>query len=113
MDHFKRNGYRIALASASNNAPFLLKAMGIDHYFDAIADPKMIKQGKPAPDIFLKACEQLGLSPYECIGIEDAYAGIESIKAAGLFPVGIGSRELLSNCEHVFPDLKSFHDFLP
>ena len=113
LDHFKRNGYRIALASASNNAPFLLKAMGIDHYFDAIADPKMIKQGKPAPDIFLKACEQLGLSPYECIGIEDAYAGIESIKAAGLFPVGIGSRELLSNCEHVFPDLKSFHDFLP
>jgi alpha,alpha-trehalose phosphorylase len=111
LDYFKQNGCKIALASASNNAPFLLKAMGIDSYFDTIADPKTIKKGKPAPDIFRKACEQLELKPNECIGIEDAYAGIESIKAAGLFPIGIGSEELLSNCENVFPDLKSFYEF--
>jgi alpha,alpha-trehalose phosphorylase len=112
LDYFKQNGCKIALASASNNAPFLLKAMGIDSYFDTIADPKTIKRGKPAPDIFQKACEQLELKPNQCIGIEDAYAGIESIKAAGLFPIGIGSYELLTNCENVFPDLKSFYEFL-
>ena len=112
LTYFKQNGYKIALASASNNAPFLLKAMGIDSYFDTIADPKTIKKGKPAPDIFQKACEQLELQPHECIGIEDAYAGIESIKSAGLFPIGIGSKELLTNCEHVFPDLKTFYDFI-
>lgn len=111
LDYFKQNGYKIALASASNNAPFLLKAMGIDGYFDTIADPKTINSGKPAPDIFLKACEQLDLQPNECIGIEDAYAGIQSIKSAGLFPIGIGSRDLLTNCENVFPDLKSFYEF--
>ncbi|HBH12633.1 MAG: Glycoside hydrolase family protein [Clostridiales bacterium 38_11] len=112
LEYFKQNGYKIALASASNNAPFLLKAMGIDSYFDTIADPKTIKKGKPAPDIFLKACEQLELQPHECIGIEDAYAGIESIKSAGLFPIGIGNQELLTNCVDVFPDLISLFDFV-
>lgn len=105
----KDNHIGIALASASNNAPFLLKAMRIDHYFDAIIDPKTIKNGKPAPEIFLKACEMLGLEPHECVGIEDAEAGIESIKTAGLYPIGIGK---LSNCEEVYPDLKALLDHL-
>src|SRR6056297_145161 len=111
LKYLKEKGYKIALASSSRNAPFLIKAMEIDRYFDAVADPRTIEKGKPAPDIFVKACEQLKLDPSECIGIEDAYAGIESIKAGGLFPIGIGSKDLLTNCENVFPDLKSFYDF--
>ncbi|MCD4712696.1 MAG: beta-phosphoglucomutase [Clostridiales bacterium] len=104
LELLKSNHIRIALASASNNAPFLLDAMKIKHYFDAVVDPKSISNGKPAPDIFLKACEMLDLEPHECVGIEDAEAGIESIKSAGLYPIGIGK---LSNCEEVYPDLKS------
>lgn len=104
LELLKSNHIRIALASASNNAPFLLDAMKIKHYFDAVVDPKSILNGKPAPDIFLKACEMLDLEPRECVGIEDAEAGIESIKSAGLYPIGIGK---LSNCEEVYPDLKS------
>ncbi|MDW7660056.1 MAG: beta-phosphoglucomutase [Bacillota bacterium] len=109
LELLKSNHIRIALASASNNAPFLLDAMKIDHYFDAVVDPKSISNGKPAPDIFLKACEMLDLEPRECVGIEDAEAGIESIKSAGLYPIGIGK---LSNCEEVYPDLKSLLSYL-
>ena len=84
LNALRHKGFRIGLASASKNAPQLLKAMDIEHYFDAVVDPKVINEGKPAPDIFLKAAELLHVKPEQCIGIEDAYAGIESIKAAGM-----------------------------
>lgn len=109
LELLKSNHIRIALASASNNAPFLLSAMKINHYFDAVVDPKSISNGKPAPDIFLKACFMLDLEPCDCAGVEDAEAGIESIKSAGLHPVGIGN---LPNCDEVYPDLKSLLDHL-
>jgi len=107
LDFLKEKGLKLALASASKNAPFLLKAMEIDHYFDAVVNPGEIANGKPAPDIFLRACELLELQPTECIGIEDAYAGIESIHAAGMKAIGIGSKEVLTNCKDVVSGLES------
>jgi beta-phosphoglucomutase len=96
---------KIALASVSKNAPFLLKAMEIEAYFDAVADPSQVKMGKPAPDIFLLAAQKLGVDPKNCVGIEDAFAGVEAIKSAGMKPVGIGIKEVLYNCERVFSSL--------
>jgi beta-phosphoglucomutase len=109
LGELKRRGFLIGLASASKNAPQLLKAMGIEHFFDAVVDPKAINEGKPAPDIFIKAAELLNVKPEHCIGIEDAYAGIESIKAAGMIAYGIGSKEVLTNCDHVFHNLKDLN----
>lgn len=108
----KDQGFKIALASASKNAPFLLEAMGIDVYFDAVVDPSEVEHGKPAPDIFERACEMIGLQPDVCIGVEDAYAGIESIRAAGLHAVGIGSADLLTNCSDVFTDVEALGIYL-
>ena len=112
LTELREKGIKIALASASKNAPFLLEAMGITAYFDVVVDPASIENGKPEPDIFLKASELLGITPGYCIGVEDAYAGIESIKAAGMTPMGIGSKTVLSNCDTVFSGLESFHNFL-
>lgn len=105
LRELKRRGFLIGLASASKNAPQLLKAMAIEHFFDAVVDPNSINEGKPAPEIFIKAAELLNVSPVNCIGIEDAYAGIESIKAAGMIAYGIGKKENLTNCDHVFDNL--------
>ncbi len=52
--------------------------MALTPFFDAIADPATIKLGKPAPDIFLLAAKEIGLSPQECIGIEDAQSWDQS-----------------------------------
>ncbi|MGX7205822.1 beta-phosphoglucomutase [Enterococcus pingfangensis] len=93
----KQADIKIALASASKNGPFLLKQMELTTYFDGIADPAAVKSGKPAPDIFILAAEIVGLKPIECIGIEDAQAGIRAIKASGAFPVGVGEAEQLGN----------------
>jgi len=107
LNALKRKGLRIGLASASKNATQLLKAMAIEPYFDAIVDPTTINEGKPAPDIFLKAAELLDVKPEYCIGIEDAFAGIESIKAAGMTAYGIGNKAVLTNCDHVYHNLNA------
>lgn len=93
----KNADIKISLASASKNGPFLLKQMELTDYFDGIADPAAVRAGKPAPDIFILAAEVVGLAPNECIGIEDAQAGITAIKASGALPVGVGSAKQLGD----------------
>lgn len=82
---------KTALASASKNAPFILDRLGVTHYFNHIVDVNLIKKGKPDPEIFLTGAAKLGVLPQNCIGIEDAEAGIESILAAGMYAVGVGT----------------------
>ena len=56
----KYRGIKIALGSASRNGPLLLEKMQITSFFDYVVDPSRIVHGKPAPDIFLKAAEEIG-----------------------------------------------------
>ena len=97
LKELKNAGFKISLASASKNGPFLLKQMALTDYFDGIADPAKVAAGKPAPDIFILAAQVVGLDPNECIGIEDAQAGIAAIKACGALPVGVGQAEQLGD----------------
>lgn len=93
LKDLRAKNIKIALASASKNGPFLLEAMGLSTYFDAIADPAKVAASKPAPDIFLAAAAAVDVPITLCIGIEDAQAGIAAIKAAGALPIGVGSAE--------------------
>lgn len=97
LKELKNARIKISLASASKNGPFLLKQMALTDYFDGIADPAKVAAGKPAPDIFILAAQVVGLDPDECIGIEDAQAGIAAIKACGALPVGVGQAEQLGD----------------
>ena len=97
LKELKNAGIKISLASASKNGPFLVKQMALTDYFDGIADPAKVAAGKPAPDIFILAAQVVGLDPNECIGIEDAQAGIAAIKACGALPVGVGQAEQLGD----------------
>jgi len=101
----RENGVKIALASVSKNAQFLLEAMEIKDYFDVVVDPREVMHGKPAPDIFITAAQKLGVEPRNCIGIEDAFAGVEAIKRAGMKPIGIGNKKVLYNSDTVFDNL--------
>jgi len=85
----RNSGIKCAVASISKNAPRVLELLKIADLFDYIADAALVKQPKPHPEIFLTCAEALGFEPSECIGIEDAQAGIESIKCAGMLSVGI------------------------
>ena len=85
----KNNGIKCAVASISKNAGRILERLEIAEEFDYIADAALVKKPKPDPEIFLTCANALGFTPDECIGIEDAQAGIESIHSAGMMSVGI------------------------
>ncbi|MFC4320537.1 beta-phosphoglucomutase [Litchfieldia salsa] len=97
----KEHGYKIGVASVSKNAFTVLSALQLNDMFDHIVDAKKIVNSKPDPEIFLRAAEYLSVSPEDCIGIEDAAAGIESIKSAGMYAVGVGSKDILKNADIV------------
>ncbi|MFT8872397.1 MAG: beta-phosphoglucomutase [Sporolactobacillus sp.] len=102
LNSIKTNGYGLALASASKNAPIILKGLGIAELFDAVVDPATLKAGKPDPEIFARGASLLHLQPGEVIGIEDAAAGIQSIHAAGEVSIGIGDKNTLAHADILF-----------
>ncbi|HJV15808.1 MAG TPA: beta-phosphoglucomutase [Bacillales bacterium] len=103
----KREGLKIGLASVSKNAYTVIKRLELTEQFDTIVDARKIKNGKPDPEIFLTAARQLEFEPIECIGIEDAAAGIEAIKATGMFAVGIGKKDILAKADMVYENTES------
>lgn len=97
-------GYPMSLASASRNAPYIIDRLGLAEYFSAIVDPATLTKGKPDPEIFEKAADLIHTPYANTVGLEDAVAGIEGIKAAGMFAVGVGKPEVLGKADLLFPD---------
>ena len=90
LTELKARGYRLAVGSSSKNTKYILERVQLLDTFDAISDGTNITHSKPDPEVFLKAAEFLGEDPSECIVVEDAYAGIDAAKAAGMTAAGIG-----------------------
>lgn len=102
------DGMKLGLASASKNARTIMDALDLTQSIDFIADAA-VARSKPAPDIFLLAAEGLGLSPENCIGIEDAAAGIKAIHAAGMKAVGIGDAATLREADLLLSDTEKLN----
>ena len=90
LAQLRARGYRLAVGSSSKNTKYILERVQLLDAFDAISDGTNITHSKPDPEVFLKAAEFLGEEPSECIVVEDAYAGIDAAKAAGMTAAGIG-----------------------
>ncbi len=82
-------GIKAAVATATPIELTLqhLGAIGVMDQFDRIVSAKQVANGKPAPDVYLYACEQIGEKPMDCIAVEDSPNGIRSAYAAGCRPV--------------------------
>lgn len=85
LQWLKENHIRAAIATATDmeRTNRYLKMLGIHEYFDKLISATMVKEGKPSPDIYLYACEQLGRKPEECIAVEDSLNGVLSAYRAG------------------------------
>lgn len=101
LDGVAARGMRAAVASASRNAPLVLARLGIAHRFAHVADPARLAS-KPAPDLFADCAAALGVAAADCVGFEDAAAGIVAIKAAGMRAIGIGLAGELPGADLVF-----------
>ncbi len=102
LSGLRSRGVKTAVASVSRSAPEVVRRLGIESSIDLVVDPAALVKGKPDPEIFMRAAEDLHVPFESCVGVEDAQAGIESIKAAGMFAVGIGAR--LTGADWLVPD---------
>jgi len=109
LKELRQAGIKIAIGSASKNARTVVERLGIADRVDAIADGYSVERSKPAPDLFLYAAQQLGLSPAACLVVEDAASGIEAALAAGMATVGLGPRERVGAAAVVLPNLIGVH----
>lgn len=86
-------GIKVAIASSSRNVRVILEKIGLLGAVSAVVNGGDLTHGKPHPEIFLTAAEQLALGIGQCVVFEDAKAGIEAAKAGGFFCVGIDRGE--------------------
>lgn len=91
LDWLDANGFAKAFASMTGREQTYahLEKAGLLARFSVRVTGDEVKNGKPAPDIFLLAAERLGVSPSECLVCEDSYAGLQAAKNAGMLPVMI------------------------
>lgn len=105
LKELRQAGYLTAIVSSSKNTPVVLERLQIGELVDAVVDGNAPAASKPAPDLFLLAAEKLGLPPHQCVVVEDAAAGIDAGKAAGMLTIGLGPRERVGHADRVFPSL--------
>ena len=90
FDFLKDHGYKMIIASSSY-APVIehiYQRFELDQYMEGYVDGNQIENGKPAPDIFLKAAEKLGVKAEECLVIEDSENGVIGAHQAGARVIG-------------------------
>lgn len=105
----RERGYLLAIGSSSKNTPLILERIGLGGFFDAISDGNNITHSKPHPEVFLKAAEMLGLSPAECLVVEDAQAGIQAAHDGGFESAALGDAV---NCPLATYPLREFSQLL-
>lgn len=85
VQRLRADGITTAIATATDpeRTAKYLKLTGLEGYFDRLISATQVKEGKPSPDIYLFACEQLGLAPEDCLAVEDSPNGVLSAYRAG------------------------------
>ncbi|RPI06079.1 MAG: beta-phosphoglucomutase [Ignavibacteriae bacterium] len=107
LNELRSRGIKTAVASNSRNAVTIIKQVNIAHLLDAVVDGHQIENSKPDPEVFLLAAKKVNVPPPLCLVVEDAIAGIESARRAGMKALGIGTRDRLPNADIVVPDLSA------
>lgn len=106
----KKENIKIALGSASKNAPIILEKLGISGLFDAVVDGNSVSKAKPDPEVFLVGAKLLSLPPRECCVFEDSEAGIEAARKGGFAVVAIDKNGVLTGADK---NVKNLAELLP
>lgn len=119
--HLAASGIPIAIATGSTRASYTMKAARHQQWLEATfalvvcGDDPELAQPKPAPDIFLLAAARLGVNPAQCLVFEDAIAGLQGAKAAGMVAVAVPDRSMERRTYGAIADavLDSLTEFAP
>lgn len=105
LSALRKSAVKVALGSASKNARTILEKTNLIGFFDEIVDGNIVSLSKPHPAVFQKGAELLGVQPSECLVFEDAVAGVQAARNAGMKVIGIGDSAILAEADRVFPSL--------
>jgi beta-phosphoglucomutase len=110
LDNLNESGIAIAMATSAPtiNVDFVLEHTAIRKYFHRIVDASMIREGKPSPEIYLKAAEVLQLEVSACLVFEDSFHGIESARRAGMKVVGVATTHSAEKLEGTAKNITDF-----
>lgn len=118
LEYLSKNRVSLGLASSTRLAAVTqeLQTAGLYDYFQVVVGGDLLKNSKPAPDIYLMACERMGILPENTYAVEDSYNGIRSAHSAGLHPVMVpdltpATEEMRSLSVAVFEDLFGVKDY--
>lgn len=118
LRYLSENKVPLGLASSTRLASVTqeLQAAGLYAFFQVLVGGDLIKNSKPAPDIYLMACERLGILPEDTYAIEDSYNGIRSAHSAGMRPIMVPdllpeTEEMLHLSTAVFSDLLQVKEY--
>lgn len=96
LEHLTEQGVKKAIASSSARHHILLVVgqLNAEHHYEVIISGDQVENGKPAPDIFLRAAKEMDLAPSECVVLEDAPTGVSAAKRAGMRVVAVPNRHI-------------------
>jgi len=92
VERLHHEGWQQAIASSAprSNVETVLDALHMRSWFQAAVAAEDVREGKPAPDVFLAAAARLSTEPHGCVVVEDARAGIAAAQRAGMRSIGVG-----------------------
>lgn len=113
LTELKIRNFTLAVGTSAppENLHFVLEKTRTARFFSALVDESMVKNGKPKPDIYLKAAHFLGVSPKQCIVVEDSPAGIQAARNAGMKVVGIASTHTPEKLNGTDLTIKNFSEW--
>lgn len=96
LERLGEEGYRLAVASSSplRVVSFVLDMFSLRGHFLAVVSGDSVANGKPHPDIYVHTAETLGVTPAECVAIEDSINGLRSAKGAGMYCIAVPDKRL-------------------
>ena len=109
LQEIRSAGIKTAIGSGSKNCHMVLELLQITDLLDGIADGNSVTNGKPAADLFVYAAGLVNIPTVDCLGVEDADAGIEAIKTGGMQALAIGPQERFHRADKVLPTLANKH----
>ncbi len=118
LDMLKSKNYSIAIASSSmkKNIELIISKTNLNKYFDCIVSGEGVQNGKPAPDIFLKAMNHFNETPGNCIVLEDSKNGVLAANAANMFCIGFQNKNSgnqdLSTANRIVNSINEVGDFI-
>jgi beta-phosphoglucomutase len=112
LQYAQKENIPVALGSASKNATRILQKLGLSPYFNAIVDGNHVSKSKPDPEVFLRAAHLLKHIPEHCMVFEDAAAGIQAAKTAGMITIGMGGEKEVNTADYTFTSMEEVTAFL-